>query len=1013
MNNKVVRAFLFFALIVGVALGGFAQRQTGAIQGNIVELEGTPVPGATVQIASESMQGTLTYVTAATGSFRFPAVPPGSYKLTVEMPGFKKVVREGITVLVGMTVSLNFTMSAATLEEEVMVTAPSPTVDVVSTKIATVMDSSMLHNLPLARSLSSIVNSVPGAVDSTFHGSTVRGSTYALDGVNINDPVSMTPMTDANYDIIDEVEIVTAGLPAEVGYTTGAYINVVTLSGGNKFSGAAQLYYTDKNLSSSLWTDDELAAFGASKPSFDKSFVDASFSLGGPILKDKLWFFSNIRSLKSELTSSFIGPFTDFLGRTHNAWPYKNNNIMGLGKLTYQLSPKLKFMGMLHYANPHRPVESSPGPYTVFLATRDFNEKAYAGTGIVSYIFNQNAFAELKVGLASTKTAWHLQPEAEDLPIIYNWNTLYESIGSAGENEEQLRKRFQATLSFTFFKDKFLGGSHEMKAGVEFEDAYGDWDIWQKNNLALYYLEGSPYYVDEASKTGLIYIDAVASAKGSPQVIDKVRRIGVYLQDAVTIAKKLTLNIGLRFDRSWGWKPSITKGAGNALSVWVGDNVVSPYVKETYPTVFPDGINPFGAFTTTDWKNVMVWNTFSPRLGLTYDPFGDGKTAIKASFSQYSEYMMIDYFRIVSQLYPRTYGYYWQDMNDNGAADTEDLWTELGYDYRFMSKDFLSEMLDPDTKSPITDEFTVGVTREIHKNFSLGGTFIYKNTRNIFEDGIYNVDNGEWMYNYDQPETKKWWVPFTTIVPGHGDFPDRTVTAYFRRLDSPGIWYRASNIPYLHRKYRAFEFSFNKRMADGWQLMGSVVFSKSYGNAGMNYYYSRGWTGIADKPNSFVNDYGRLDYDRPLIIKLLGTARLPFRFVLSAYFTHSSGSPWGRSGYIIPTSAWAAEKHVRRQYIGVYFDAPGSYRTRASDILDLRLEKEVRLGNVGTIGAYVDVLNLLGYTDVSIGTNDIYIYAPSAENTREPENVTMDSGFGVVNSLSGTRTFKFSLRFTF
>ncbi|MEN6560310.1 MAG: TonB-dependent receptor [Acidobacteriota bacterium] len=1014
MCRPRLRSLLFFALFVALVSGAFAQRQTGSIKGAIFEADGAPLPGATVSIKSDSMLGELNYVTSTTGDFRFPSVPPGSYNVTVDMPGFKKVTRENVKVLVGATVTVNFTLDVAAVEKEVMVTASSPTIDVVNPKVATVVDTEMLRNLPLARNLTTIVNTVPGAVDSTFHGSTVRGSTYALDGVNINDPVSMTPMTDANYDIIDEVEVATAALPAEVGYTTGAYINVVTLSGGNRFSGGAQVYYTNKHLASSLWTDDQLAAFGVAKPTFDKSSVDASVSLGGPIIKNKLWFFSNYRRAQSESTSAFIGPYTDFLGRTHTSWPYKNYATMGLAKLTYQVSPKMKVMGMFNYSNPHRPVDSSPGAYTTFISTRDFNETSLTGTGTVNYIFNQNAFAEFKLGIARVDSKWHLQEEALDLPIIFNRGTLYSQLGSSGSsNDEELRKRTTAGLSVTYFKDRFLGGSHEIKGGVEFEDAYGDWNIWQKENYSLYYNQNSPYYVDPVNKIGLIYFLAIPSEKGTPQVIDKARRIGAYLQDSWTIAKRLTVNLGLRFDRSWGWKPSVTRGAGSPLSVWVGENVVSPYCQTTYPTVFPDGINPFDTFTTETWNDVMTWNTFSPRFGLTYDPWGDGKTAVKAAFSRYSEYMMIDYFRIVSQLYPRTYGYYWQDMNSNGAPDSSDTWTELGYDYRFMSKDFLSEMLDPNTKSPLTDELTFGINREILKDFSVGGTFIYKNTKNIFEDAMYNVDNGNWMYHPDQAETQEWWVPFTTIIPGAGDYPDTTVTAYFRRLDSPGIWYRASNLSELTRKYRAYEFSFNKRMSDGWQLTGSVVLSKSWGNAGMNYYYSRGWTGIADKPNSFVNATGRLSYDRPLVIKLLGTAQLPWDFVLSAYYTHSSGAPLNRQCQLICPADWAAAHNVRRQYVVINVDAPGTYRWRASDIVDMRLEKEFPLGKFGKVGAYVDILNLLGYTDVSIGVNDVYRYAPLSENTLEEGAVTLDPTYKKISSVSGTRTFKFSLRYSF
>ncbi|MDH7512489.1 MAG: carboxypeptidase regulatory-like domain-containing protein, partial [Clostridiales bacterium] len=344
MNKRISKILFLSFLLAFLSSSVLAQQQTGTIRGIITDPDGNPLPGVTVSVTSEAIMGAQTYVSTETGAFRFPALPPGTYKLTAEMTGFKTFVRENLIVRVGMTVTVDFTMEVATVEEEVTVTAASPTVDVQSTKISVVMDSQLLKNLPLARDLYDIMTAAPGAVSEgmtyrrtySIHGSTVRSNTTAFDGVNMNDPVVMYPLTNINFDVMDEVESITAGHPASVGYTDGAYVNIVTKSGGNKFSGGAVFYFTNKDMAQHLWTDEQVTALGVAKPEVSKSWVDGSLTFGGPIAVDKLWFFTNARMIKQERLTNFIGPWTDFLGRTHNPYTWTHDEKMGFIKLTGQ-----------------------------------------------------------------------------------------------------------------------------------------------------------------------------------------------------------------------------------------------------------------------------------------------------------------------------------------------------------------------------------------------------------------------------------------------------------------------------------------------------------------------------------------------------------------------------------------------------------------------------------------------------------------------------------------------------
>jgi hypothetical protein len=1021
LTKKLTKILFILCLITGLTSAVFAQETTGSIKGVITDTEGNILPGVTVTVTSPALMGTQTYISTETGAFRFPSLPPGYYKLVAEMAGFKTISQENIVIRVGMTVTLDLQMEMTTIEEEVTVTAASPTVDVSSTKIAVILDRNLLKNIPMARDLYDIVNSAPGAVSegSTYRrttsivGATVRSNTYAFDGVNMNDPVVMYPLTNLNFDVMDEVEMELTGHPASVGYTDGAYINVVTRSGGNKLSGGAVVYFTKDSLAQHLWTNEQVQAMGVTKPGVDKSVFDGSLTVGGPIMVDRLWFFTNARYIKSAALTNFI-PFTDFLGRSHATYDWTHEEKMGFIKLTSQLTSKIKLMGMFNYVDRYRPMIEDPGPYVTFESTRSWDhEKDYTGNGILSYIINQNTYIDLRVGYVRRWFPEIQRKETDTLPWVNDYAEPYGSITNGRFDETYVRKRFQTGLYFTRFQDNFLGGNHEFKGGVEFEDAYGDWDWWRPDNMLWYADSRYPHNYYYQTR-GRVQFYICGPTEGSSKIIDKANRIGAYIQDSVTFAERLTVNLGIRFDRSWGWKPAATKKAGgNPLSVYLGETLVRPYVAKTYPQNFPNGLNPFADATAPEWNNIIQWNEFSPRFGASYDVFGNGKTALKFSFSQYTEYLMLQYFSTLHPFYPTSFLFYWYDTNNNNTPDTSDTYTLPPTDYRAMDPEFSKKKLDPNTKSPKNNEFTVGITQELFKNFSAGVNFIYKSKKNILDDARYAPDTKEFWYSIDQPASKKYWIPFTTTIPGTDQYPTRTVTFYVQSNNAPPTFYQFTNVSELMRKYWALEFLFNKRMADGWQFAGSVIYSKAYGNIGGMYDQSWGWTTAGDSPNNFLNAYGRSNIDRPLQIKLMGTAQLPYRVFLSTSYRFQSGAPWQRDTYISPPKTWCDANNAYLTDYYVYIETAGTRRYPSENYLDIRLEKEFNIGNIGRLGAYIDVTNLLGYSRVNVGMYDLLRWSPTAEGADKPGTKALSSGYKKVSSVEGVRVAKFSMRFTF
>ncbi|MCX7975033.1 MAG: TonB-dependent receptor [Candidatus Aminicenantes bacterium] len=366
IKKKII---LFCLLIFSFFLLAQAQRQTGSIHGRVIDKDGNPLPGATVTISGPAMMGTNSYVTSEVGVFRFPSLLPGEYEIKVEMPGFKTLIRKGVMVSVGKTTEINLELEVAKVEEEVTVVAASPVVDVQSTKISINYGTQFLTSIPLNRDLYDIQNTLPGAIadgadyrrTSSILGGTVRSQLYALDGVPMNDPATWYSMVNINVDVYEEIEFQVASLPAEVGQADSTYVNIVTKSGGNKFSGSGVVYYTGDKFAQDLFTRDQIKALGVNPPEKYTDSRDFSLNLGGPIIRDRIWFFVNGRRLTWD--QAYAGtPETRMwrLGFTDSPhYDLRHEEWMSFAKLTFQITKNLRYMGMLHYNHIYEPVYSN------------------------------------------------------------------------------------------------------------------------------------------------------------------------------------------------------------------------------------------------------------------------------------------------------------------------------------------------------------------------------------------------------------------------------------------------------------------------------------------------------------------------------------------------------------------------------------------------------------------------------------------------------------------------------
>jgi hypothetical protein len=1021
VRKKILKIFLIIYLPIIFTSLVTAQSQTGSIKVKITDTEGMPLKGAFTYLTSPALLGMKTYITSDTGRIKFFNLPPGRYKIMVEMPEFKTVNIEDIIVQVGRTTTLHITLERTTTEEEITAKRHSPTEERESAKISVIVDKELLENIPFARDLHDVVDSAAGVIPegiryqqtSIIHGSTSRANIYTLDSTYINDPEGMNLSTNINFDIFEEIELETAAHPAELGPIDGGFINIVAKSGGNDSGGQLSLFHTGNSFASTLWSEEELSAMEASPPPIDTNMWDISLSLGGYILVDKLLFFGNARYISQSQTTSFF-PWTDPQGKKHKEFDWRNKEKMGFFKLTSQFDPRLKISGTFNYSDCYQPVHDSSLDWNLTEeATHILDHgKYYLANGVLNYIMNQNTLVDLKAGYMHHKRPLLLNEEGKNNPQYFDESTGH-LWGSALFNETQLTKRYQIEASITRYEDSFLGGQHEFKAGAEYEYIYGEWSTWKEDNLLIDYYLGSPYYfgLNESPSTGntvgkgRIHFYLASKEMGGLNQKSNVRRYSVFVQDSVIFAERLTLNLGVRFDRNSANQPAIFKlESGNPVSLLLGEELINPIV----------GVNPFGQTGMSEWKNLMSWNSLSPRFGLIFDIFGKGKTLLKTSFSRYSDYLMLQYLSALNPFYSgRSHQFFWYDENMDGEVDISDTYTLYPEDYRLYDIEYNKKRVAPDIKSPYTNEFTIGLHQQLIPDLSFRINFIYKYKRNIIENVRYAPDLEKDWYTISQ-DTEGWWIPFHTVIPGVDDYPDTPVTVYYWSKNAPLFFDRIKNVPELKRDYQALEIQIKKRMSNNWQLNGSLVFSKATGNIGLAYGASSAFTGAANSPNYFFNypEDSRLDLDRSLLMKLMGTYRFPFDFFLSFYYTHMSGTPWARRVTIIPPSSWSQEANIYGTYASVLLEEPGTRRNKAFDNLDIRISKEFGLGNWGGLSTYVDIINVLGNKYRSITQNDGGYWFPSDENTNQGLRI-LSPNYKKITSLNGVRTFILSLCFNF
>ncbi|MGH9328940.1 MAG: carboxypeptidase regulatory-like domain-containing protein, partial [Vicinamibacterales bacterium] len=291
MQTLIRRMAVLLLLALVVAPAAEAQTLTGSITGAVKDEQGAVLPGVTVTLTGRA--GSQQTVTGANGEYRFRALEPGVYVVVAELSGFQPTRQENVVVSIASSPTVDIALKVKGPQESVTVLAESPVVDVKSSATDTKLSQDLLFSAPITRTAINVLNYAPGINSSSAYGGDANSANSLLiDGVDTRDPSSGTPWTFYNYNIVEEIQLQGLGAQAEYGGFTGAVVNTITKSGGNRFSGLFEVLGTNDSMASNNITDEIVQKNVTLKdPNKTTKYVDLTAQLGGPIKQNKAFFF--------------------------------------------------------------------------------------------------------------------------------------------------------------------------------------------------------------------------------------------------------------------------------------------------------------------------------------------------------------------------------------------------------------------------------------------------------------------------------------------------------------------------------------------------------------------------------------------------------------------------------------------------------------------------------------------------------------------------------------------------
>lgn len=992
-NERVSAFWRIISVLCVLMLAGtplLAQQQQGSIFGTVTDDTGAVIPGATVEVTGPTLIGTQTAITDDAGAYRFPALPPGAYTLKVTMPGFAAWMQSKTQLNVGRVLKVDVKMKVADITESVEVSA-SVAIDVVKSESAQVYDAEILANIPKGRDYRTIAQVNPGInVEKTginIDGASGSENVYVVDGIDTTDMYSGTTRQSVPMEFVEEIQIKTGGYEAEYGGAMGGVISVVTKSGSNDFSGEATYYYYGDGLLGGARdrlrinpVDSITAEYVKGEPHDNYNRHEIGIGVGGPIIKDRLWFYGSYLPTfyNRDRTVTFLqdGSTQTFEqdADTHNVSTKVSTQFMDKVFLSgsYSLN-RYKTLG----ETPSRDGSDNPDDNW---AQKGSIEPAY------TYSANMDFLVSPKIVLAAKGGYFYSDNKQLGGPDSHRWRMIYNIDQFSGVPSDLVRPHNWSNISNGYVRQKSIrdrasfntdsslffsaAGEHNLKVGYGWNRIHNDVDNAYANDYMMFYW-GVPYY----SSFNAACYDGCSGQYGYLRLVSgpenpfgekaevSSNRHALFFQDSWRPTPDLTLNIGVRME------------------------------KENIPSFsdLPEYQGTAIAFNFAD--------KIAPRIGVSYDVFGDSKFKIFGSWGKFYDVMKLE---LANGSFG---GFKWKDRYY--TLESLDWKSYGGGQYTVGGGQFIEEInwripsfdtLDPDLEPMRMSEFILGGEYGIGNDWVLSSRFIHKQLDRAIED--------------------------VGIPTSHGE-------EYF--ITNPGFGYSVTKMaengypatPKAKRTYNAWETVVTKRFADSWRMRASYTYSRLRGiysglassdeegrqspNVDRDF---DGWFLSYDASMNVID--GPLQTDRPHQLKIDANYALPWGTTLGLFQQVLSGRPITRTADINNMELMVANR-------------ASDGRMPTFTQTDLYVAHDFRVGESKTLQLNFNVTNLFNQDEVidvqrtmlrsnlavNIEPGVAYDYMALIEAKAATNPRFKDSRFLMPNGFQGPIEARFGLKFLF